>query len=87
VASIVFVDAKLLAPAGSSLKSVGASIGVEKIDLPPGALDDFIKHRDGLEAWKKARRRVLKTCADLADMRAWNATRPDLRLVRELQGA
>ena len=37
--SITFVDAMLLAPAGSSLKSIGASIGVEKIELPPGVIE------------------------------------------------
>jgi hypothetical protein len=35
--SITFVDAMLLAPAGPSLKSNGASIGVEKIELATGA--------------------------------------------------
>ena len=37
--SIVFVDTALLAPAGSSLKALGASIGVEKIELPPGQIE------------------------------------------------
>ena len=40
-----------LAPAGSSLKALGASIGVDKIELPPGQIEpqvspgDFLKTR------------------------------------------
>jgi len=37
--AITFVDAMLLSPQGSSLKTVGKSIGVEKIDLPPGQIE------------------------------------------------
>jgi hypothetical protein len=37
--TIIFVDAKLLSPQGSSLKMVGESIGAEKIDLLPGQIE------------------------------------------------
>ena len=37
--AITFVDAMLLSPQGSSLKTVGKSIGVEKIELPPGQIE------------------------------------------------
>jgi hypothetical protein len=37
--TITFVDTILLSPQGSSLKTVGKSIGVEKIDLPPGQIE------------------------------------------------
>ena len=37
--SIIFVDTALLAPTGSSLKALGGSIGVEKIELPPGQIE------------------------------------------------
>ena len=37
--SIIFIDTALLAPAGSSLKALGASIGVDKIELPPGQIE------------------------------------------------
>ena len=37
--SIIFVDTALLAPTGSSLKALGGSICVEKIELPPGQIE------------------------------------------------
>jgi hypothetical protein len=37
--TITFVDTILLSPQGSSLKTVGKSIGVEKIELPPGQIE------------------------------------------------
>jgi hypothetical protein len=43
---------------------------------PWDSVDEFTDHRDGPEDWKRSRRRVLKTCADFDDMRAWNAARP-----------
>jgi len=46
---------------------------------PWNSVDDFGEHRDGLEDWKRSRRRVLKTSADFGDMAAWNAARPGQR--------
>jgi hypothetical protein len=46
--TITFVDAGLLSPQGSSLKTVGKSIDVEKIDLPPGQIErmDLLLRKD-----------------------------------------
>jgi hypothetical protein len=43
-------------------------------------LADFTCARDGLEAWKKARRRVLKTCVDLTDLVAWTTNQDGLKV-------
>jgi hypothetical protein len=43
-------------------------------------LEDFTSARDGLEAWKKAQRRVLKTCTDLGDLAAWTANHQGLKV-------
>ena len=47
---------------------------------PWRTLEDFTSARDGLEAWKKAQRRVLKTCADLTDLVAWTANHDGLKV-------
>ena len=46
---------------------------------PWETLEQFMAARDGLEAWKKAQRRVLRTLADYRDMRVWTATREGQR--------
>jgi hypothetical protein len=43
-------------------------------------LADFTCARDGLEAWKKARRRVLKTSVDLSDLVTWTANHDGLKV-------
>ena len=43
---------------------------------PWASVEEFTACRDGLESWKKAQRRVLKTVDDLGAMRAWFAARP-----------
>jgi hypothetical protein len=47
---------------------------------PWRTLADFTCARDGLEAWKKARRRVLKTCVDLTDLVAWTTNQDGLKV-------
>jgi hypothetical protein len=42
---------------------------------PWETVDEFHAARDGLERWKKAQRRVLKTVQDYLDMRGWQAAR------------
>jgi hypothetical protein len=46
---------------------------------PWPTLEDFTTARDGLEAWKKSQRRVLKTLEDYKDMFAWSAARESQR--------
>ena len=46
---------------------------------PWPTLADFEKARDGLEDWKKAQRRVLKTSTDLRDLGVWTANRKGLK--------
>jgi hypothetical protein len=43
---------------------------------PWNTVDDFHAARDGLERWKKAQRRVLKTVADYVDLQTWQSARP-----------
>jgi hypothetical protein len=40
---------------------------------PWNTLDEFERARDGLEAWKRSQRRVLKTAVDHSDMIDWVA--------------
>jgi hypothetical protein len=40
---------------------------------PWNTLDEFERARDGLEDWKRSRRRVLKTAVDYSDMTDWEA--------------
>jgi hypothetical protein len=47
---------------------------------PWRTLEDFTRARDGLEAWKKAQRRVLKTCVDLTDLVTWTAYHEGLKV-------
>jgi hypothetical protein len=58
---------------------------VEPVDLggvitartePWNTVDDFQAARDGLERWKKAQRRVLKTVQDYVDLQTWLSARP-----------
>jgi hypothetical protein len=42
---------------------------------PWDTVDDFHAARDGLERWKKAQRRVLKTVQDYLDLGAWQGAR------------
>ncbi len=46
---------------------------------PWSTVEEFDSHRDALEDWKKSRRRVLKTVADLRDLNEWNMSRPGQR--------
>ena len=48
---------------------------------PWNTLDQFEKARDGLEDWKRSRRRVLKTAADYSDMIDWEANAASRRAV------
>jgi hypothetical protein len=43
---------------------------------PFETVEEFDAERDGLERWKKAQRRVLKTVQDYLDLQAWQAARP-----------
>ena len=46
---------------------------------PWSTIEEFDRHRDALENWKKSQRRVLKTVADLSDLQAWTISRPGQR--------
>jgi hypothetical protein len=43
---------------------------------PWNGAEDFHAARDGLERWKKAQRRVLKTVQDYVDLQTWHSARP-----------
>jgi hypothetical protein len=43
---------------------------------PWETVDEFHVARDGLERWKKAQRRALRTVQDYLDLQAWQAARP-----------
>jgi hypothetical protein len=43
---------------------------------PWKTVEEFHVARDGLERWKKAQRRVLKTVQDYRDLHAWQTARP-----------
>jgi hypothetical protein len=45
---------------------------------PRETVEEFHMARDGLERWKKAQRRVLRTVQDYRDLCAWQAARPGL---------
>jgi hypothetical protein len=45
---------------------------------PWETVEQFHAARDGLERWKKAQRRVLKTVLDYQDLLTWQTTRPGL---------
>jgi hypothetical protein len=45
---------------------------------PWATVEAFHIARDGLERWKKAQRRALKTVEDYRDLQAWQANRPGL---------
>ncbi len=54
--------------------------GVIAADTRPwSTVEEFDSHRDALEDWKKSRRRVLKTVADLSDLNEWDMARPGQR--------
>jgi hypothetical protein len=54
--------------------------GVLCADTEPWpTIEAFDKVRHDLESWKKSQRRVLKTTADVQDMRSWAAERPSQR--------
>ncbi|HEY8086001.1 MAG TPA: hypothetical protein VIE69_10430, partial [Methylophilaceae bacterium] len=46
---------------------------------PWSTVEEFDRHRDALENWKKSQRRVLKTVADLNDLHEWTMARPGQR--------
>lgn len=47
---------------------------------PWATLGDFTSARNGLEAWKKPQRRVLKTSADLRNVLTWTANHEGLKI-------
>src|SRR4051812_26911943 len=51
--SIVIADTMLLAPAGSSLKVLGAALGEHKIDLPPARSREWIFSRKKTQSYSE----------------------------------
>jgi hypothetical protein len=45
---------------------------------PWETVEEFHTARDGLERWKKAQRRILKSVQDYQDLQVWQASRPGL---------